>query len=253
MDLLPELPAGAALAWLLIAALAGGLARGFSGFGAALIFVPLAAVALGPRAAAPLMLLIEIPAILLLTPAAWKLADRREVAFLALGAAIGTPAGAALLLVADPLVLRWAVALGILGLMALLVSGWRFRGRPTAPLTTGVGLCSGVLGGVAMVSGPPVMTYMLGRGLPARALRASFALYIAAGGAFAGIAYAVSGLLGPALFGPFLVAAPVYGLGIWAGSRMFGLASEASFRTACHAMIALAALLSLPLWDGLLR
>ncbi|WP_135468971.1 sulfite exporter TauE/SafE family protein [Crenalkalicoccus roseus] len=247
------LPRGAGLAWLLAGALAGGLARGFSGFGAALIFVPLASVALGPQRAAPLMLLLEAFAIAALTPGAWRLADRRAVGWLALGALLGTPLGAAVLVLADPRALRWGVAAVILGLLALVASGWRFRGRPAAPLTVGVGMAGGVLGGVAMVSGPPVIAYLLGQEGPARQVRASFALYLAAGGIFAGIAYAAAGLLDAALLGPFLLAAPAYAIGIWGGVAMFGLASEAAFRRACYGMIALAALLSLPAWDGVLR
>ena len=73
------------------------------------------------------------------------------------------------------------------------------------------------------------------------------------GGLFAGIAYAVAGLLDAALLGPLAVALPVYFAGIWGGVRMFGLASELTFRRACYAMIALAALVSLPAWDGVLR
>ncbi len=253
MDLFPGLPQGAALAWLLGGALAGGLARGFSGFGAALIFVPLAAVAIGPQRAAPLMLALEVVAIAALTPGAWKLADRREVGWLAAGAALGTPLGALVLALADPLALRWGVALLILGLLGLLASGWRFRGAPSRPVTLGVGVAGGVLGGVAMVSGPPVMAYLLGHEGAARQLRANFGLYLAAGAVFAGIAYAAAGLLDGRLFGPFLVAAPVYGLGIWGGARMFGLATERAFRLACYGMIALAALLGLPVWDGVLR
>jgi uncharacterized protein len=96
------------------------------------------------------------------------------------------------------------------------------------------------------------MAYLLGRDGTARQLRADFALYLAAGMVFAGIAYAAAGLLGPALVAPFVVAAPVYWLGILGGVRMFGLASERVFRQACFGMIALAALLSLPVWDGML-
>jgi uncharacterized membrane protein YfcA len=251
--LVAALPQGPALAWLLGAALAGGLARGFSGFGAALIFVPLASVALGPQGAAPLMLVMEAMAIAMLTPGAWPLADRREVGWLSLGALVGTPLGAAVLVWTDPLLLRWGVALVILGLLGLVMSGWRFRGEPAPPLTVGVGLAGGVLGGIAMVSGPPVVAYLLGRETTARQVRASFALYLAAGGVIAGIAYAAAGLLTPALAAPFLVAAPVYALGIWGGSHMFGLASERSFRRACYWMIAASALLSLPAWDGVLR
>lgn len=253
MTLLPILPSGATLAWLLAAAAAGGLARGFSGFGAALIFVPLASIGLGTRQAAPLMLVLEVLAVAMLTPAAWRIADRRAVGWLALGAAVGTPLGAAVLAWVDPLALRWGVALVILGLLGLLVSGWRFRGVPSRPVTLGFGLAGGLLGGIAMVSGPPAMAYLLGRAGNARQLRADFALYLAAGAVCAGIAYAVAGLLGPALVAPFLVAAPVYWLGILGGTKMFGLASERVFRQACFGMIALAALLSLPVWDGLLR
>jgi uncharacterized membrane protein YfcA len=253
MDFLQDLPQGAALGWLLGAALAGGLARGFSGFGAALIFVPLASVALGPRGAAPLMLLVEAVAIVSLTPAAWRLADRPQVGWLALGALVGTPLGAAILVQADPLALRWGITLAILALLGLLVSGWRVRGRPSLPAILGVGLVGGVLGGVAMVSGPPVMAYLLGQAGPARQVRASFGLFLAAGGLIAGVAYAAAGLLTPALAAPFLLTAPVYGLGIWLGTRMFGLASEQAFRLGCYGMIALAALLGLPLWDGIFR
>ncbi|MBL9053823.1 MAG: sulfite exporter TauE/SafE family protein, partial [Tabrizicola sp.] len=47
--------------------------------------------------------------------------------------------------------------------------------------------------------------------------------------------------------------APVYGAGLWAGSHMFGLASERTFRRICLAMIALATVVSLPVLDGWLR
>ena len=63
----------------------------------------------------------------------------------------------------------------------------------------------------------------------------------------------LEGLLDGALLGPFLVAAPAYAIGIWGGARMFGLATERAFRLACYGMIAMAALLGLPLWDGVLR
>jgi hypothetical protein len=41
-------------------AFAAGLGRGFSGFGSALIFMPLASAMIGAKAASPLMLVIEM-------------------------------------------------------------------------------------------------------------------------------------------------------------------------------------------------
>jgi hypothetical protein len=251
--MVPPLPAAPELGWLLVAALAGGLARGFSGFGAALIFVPLAAVAVGPHLAAPLMMAVELIALASLTLPAWRIADRREIGLLTLGAALGFPAGAVVLRLGDPVALRWGIAFIILALLLLLVSGWRFRGRPTRPLTVGVGVAGGVLGGIAMVSGPPVMAYLMGRDLSAQQVRAAFTVYLSIGAVLAAVAYAALGMIGADLLAPFVITAPAYALGIWGGARMFGLASERTFRRACYAMIALAALLSLPAWDGVLR
>jgi uncharacterized protein len=252
-DVIATLPSPGIAAWLAAAALASGLARGFSGFGAALIFVPLASVVIGPRAAAPLMLLMEVLAVASLVGPAWSRTDRGEVGLLSVGLVLGTPLGAAILAFTAPQALRWGVPLLILALLGLQLSGWRPRGRPGRPATVAVGVAGGVLGGIATISGPPVMVYLLGQGLPAARIRATFNLYLVVGDAVAAVAYLVAGLLTMALAGPFLVAVPAYGLGIWVGSRLFGLASETSFRRACHAMIGLSALVSLPLWEGLLR
>jgi uncharacterized membrane protein YfcA len=250
---LPGLPEGGTLAWLIAAALASGLARGFSGFGAALIFVPLASIAVGPQRAAPLMMLVDILSAAFLTPGAWREAERGTVGWLAAGAAIGTPFGIAALLWTDPLALRWAVSFGIIGLLALLVSGWRFAGRPGPGAALGFGTLGGFLGGVAMMSGPPAMTFLLGRDASARQTRADFALYLAASGVFAAIGFLAAGLLRLDLLGPFLVATPIYLACTWLGAKMFWLASEVTFRRACYAMIALAAIIGLPAWDGILR
>jgi uncharacterized membrane protein YfcA len=251
--LIAALPDATALAWFLTATLAGGLARGFSGFGSALIIVPLGSAALGPQVAVPLMLVLESLAIVLLTPAAWRVADRREAGWLALGLVLGTPLGAALLTVLDPTVTRWVVALVIAAMLGLLASGWRLRGPQAGTTALGVGAVGGVLGGIAMVAGPPAIAYLLGRGLPARQMRAAIALYLAAGGICAGVAFAAAGLLNASLLPLMAVGLPTYAIGIAGGVRLFGLASELTFRRVCYAMIALSALLSLPVWDGVLR
>jgi hypothetical protein len=56
---IPDLPPLPAVLAAIVAALLAGLARGFSGFGSALIFIPLASAALGPRVAAPLLVLVD--------------------------------------------------------------------------------------------------------------------------------------------------------------------------------------------------
>lgn len=241
------------LAFLLAAALAAGLARGFSGFGAALIFVPLASTAVGPKVAVPLLLVVDGVLTVGLIPGAFRRADRRNVLTITLGALVGIPLGVFMLTRLDPLVVRWAIVALVVALLALLISGWRYHGKPKAPLTVLVGVAAGFLSGVAQVGGPPVVAYWLGGAIPAAVVRANIILYFAISTVLTGVGYVWGGLFTAEVLLLAVLVAPLYGVGLWLGGRMFGLASEETFRRVCYLMIAAAALVSLPLLDGILR
>jgi uncharacterized protein len=241
------------LAVLAAVTLAASLARGFSGFGAALIFVPLVSALLGPQFAVPLLLVTDSIMTAGMVPAAVKTADRRDVLTMSVGAFVGVPAGIWLLTSLDPLVLRWAIV-GLAAIMlAVLLSGWRYRNRPTAPLTVLVGLVSGFCTGAAQIGGPPVVAYWLGGQSPALVVRANIIFYFAVSSLIAAIGYIWGGLITWQILTLALIIAPIYGIGTWIGSRMFGLAAEKTFRRICLAMIALSTLVSMPILDGLLR
>jgi uncharacterized membrane protein YfcA len=240
-----------ALALLAVSAFIAAMARGFSGFGAALIFVPLAGTAIGPREAAPLLLIIDGVAAAGLIPRAWRHADRRDAGTMSIGALAGIPLGAWVLVKSDPLLIRWAIALFGTLLLALLVSGWRYRGKPTTAMTIAVGGVAGLLGGAAQVGGPPVVAYWLSRPMGAETVRANIVLYFAITTVISGTSYFAGGLLTSSVVGLALVTGPIYGLGLYAGSRMFGLASEPTFRRICFALIAVAIILSLPVLDAI--
>jgi uncharacterized membrane protein YfcA len=241
------------LSLLLTITFAASLARGFSGFGAALIFIPLVSALLGPKTAVPLLLVTDGVMTAGMIPGALHRADRRDVLTMALGAVVGVPTGTWLLTSLDPLVLRWCIA-GLAGAMlTLLLSGWRYRGRPKPPLTVLVGLVSGFFSGAAQVGGPPVVAYWLGSTTAAATVRANIVLFFAVTSVFGGIGYVFGGLITLHILALAAMIAPVYGVGTWAGSRMFGLASDRTFRRICLAMIALATVVSMPALDGLLR
>jgi len=242
-----------ALVFLVAVAFVAALARGFSGFGAALIFVPLASAALGPKVAAPLLLIIDAVAAAALLPGAWRQADRREVATMALGALVSVPLGALLLARMDALTIRWIIVATVVLLLALLMSGWRYRGRLSGPLTLGVGGISGLFSGAAQVGGPPVVAYWLGGTAGPATVRANIFLYFAIVTVFAAASYWAQGLLTMSVLGLALLTGPVYGLGLYGGSRLFGRASEQVFRRICYALIALAAVLGLPVLDSAVR
>jgi uncharacterized membrane protein YfcA len=252
-NFLPPDLSGGALTFLLASAFIAALARGFSGFGAALIFLPLAATVVSPKIAAPLLLITDAVLAIGFIPDAWRNADKREVGFMGLGAAIGIPLGTLMLVRMDPLYIRWAVVVLASAMLALLMSGWRHRGQPTALLTFGVGGFAGVCSGAAQVGGPAVIAYWLGRTAPAAILRANIILYFAISTTIAIVSYFAGGVLTLAVLHLAVVVGPIYGLGLLIGARLFGIAQEAIFRRICYALIAIAVLVSLPVLDGVIR
>jgi uncharacterized protein len=242
-----------ALCYLAAAAVVAGISRGFSGFGGALIFIPLASAVVGPRLSAPLLLVIDTIGTIGLIPRAWRMSHKRDVGLMAIGGFVGVPVGAFMLTRTDPTTIRWIIVVLVIGLLALLMSGWRYRGRPVALLTVGVGGLAGFFSGVAQVGGPPVVAYWLGQTVPAETVRANILLYFAISTVFAVASYLLGGLLTTAIVGLAIVTGPLYGLGIAIGSRMFGLASDATFRGVSYILIAIAAVISLPVLDGLVR
>jgi uncharacterized membrane protein YfcA len=184
---------------------------------------------------------------------AWRQANRREVMVMALGALVGIPIGVLILKFADTISLRWAISILIIAMLALLVSGWRYPGQPKRATTGIVGFIAGVLSGSVQAAGPPVVAYWLGGSTPPLMVRANIILFFFCTSVISGITYLAAGLLNEEVLFLALVTAPGYAIGMYLGTRMFGLASDRTFRRACYLLIAGAALVSLPALDGVLR
>jgi uncharacterized membrane protein YfcA len=253
LNLLPPDLTPGALAFLLASAFVAATARGFSGFGAALIFLPLAATVVDPKVASPLLLVTDAVLAVGFIPNAYARADKREVSVMGVGAALGIPLGTVLLVRMDPLHIRWGIVVLASAMLALLISGWRYRGTPTTPLTFGVGAFAGVCSGAAQVGGPAVIAYWLGSHSPAAIIRANIILYFAISTTIAMVTYYFGGVMTWTVLKLCLVVGPIYALGLFIGSRLFGIADESTFRRICYALILVAVVISLPVLDGVIR
>ena len=234
-------------------AMVSGTARGFSGFGSALIFMPLASSMAAPRLVAALLLIIDFVAAAPLVPNAWKHADRKATAIMVLGALVGVPTGTWFLSRLDPVTTRWIISGFVIALLMLLVSGWRYRGKDHPAISIGIGGLSGFCSGLAQTGGPPIVGYWLGRPIASAIARANILLFFGASDFFSVVSYSLTGLITAEAIKFALVVGPIYAIGVLLGATLFGKASEALFRSICYALIALAVIIGLPVLDGVLR
>ena len=229
-------------------ALIAAAVRGFSGFGAGLIFMPIGAACFGPKAAAGTLFVIDTILILPFVVKAARMVDWRELAPLGLGAVLTVPAGVTVLLVVDPVPLRWGLSLAILVSVGLLAAGWRYHGSTRIWLSLLVGAVAGFMSGAAQIPGPPVLIYWLGRSVVSATMRANAIVFFCFTTIVAGIFFFLGGIFTPEVMALSLALLPVYAVGIFAGGRMFGLAGEATYRRIAYGTILFAAIVSMPLF-----
>ena len=197
-----------------VIAFVSGTARGFSGFGSALIFMPLASSIAAPRLVAALLLIIDFVAAAPLVPNAWKQADRRATAIMVAGALVGVPIGTYFLSRLDPVTTRWIITGFVAALLLLLLSGWRYRGKDHLALSVGIGGLSGFCSGLAQTGGPPIVGSWLGRPIASRVARANLDRIFGASDLFSLVSYFLTGLITADAVKFSLVVGPVYGIGV---------------------------------------
>jgi uncharacterized protein len=233
-----------------IAALAG-LVRGFSGFGSALIYMPLIAAVYSPRIAAPTLLLIDTICALPFTLQAIPQSNWREVGPVSLAACVALPVGAMALVVVDPLWLRWFIVVLVLVALAALAFGWRYEGRPTLPASLGVGVLAGFGAGAVQIGAPPLLVFWLGGANKAVTVRANIMAYFIVQGPLSCVIYYWSALFTKeAIVLSVLLGVP-FAVAMMIGVYSFHGSSEALYRRVAYAIIALAGLASMPIFDAL--
>lgn len=209
---------------------AGGVLHGYTGFGAALLIVPLLTVIYGPVEAIVLSLLAGAAGIVQLLPAASRQAGWREMAPLAAAIVITTPIGVFLLFTIDPDITRRAIGAFVLLTALALMTGWVYRGRRGAVPAVVAGSLCGAITGFAGVGGPPVALYYLASPEPAGVQRANIVIAVGVVIVAMMVSVGVAGGIGVTSLARAVVIIPGYVAGAWAGARLFTIAPEALYR-----------------------
>lgn len=230
-----------------------GVVRGFSGFGGALIFIPLTASILGPVKAVAIFFMFDLVSA---TPYGYtyiRKCNLREILPMLAGSTLTVPLGVWILANSDPMLLRWVFAVVVGVMLAALATGWRYKGEPKPPVSFGLGLTAGVASGSTGMAGPIVIGYWLSSTAEAAVMRANIMVYYALAATIVDIVLFCKGLFTWDVVVYALIAWPLYSLGLALGARVFKSSSDANYRNAAYVLIALSAILSLPFFDRFVR
>jgi uncharacterized protein len=220
----------ATFALCLLIALVGGLVRGTTGFGAAMVMTPPLALLIGAKSAVPVTLLLETFAAIPMLPAAARIARWRVIAPISAAALLTVPLGGWLLAAAEPHVLRMMIAGTVIVFSLALLSGRRYQGAPRTGTSVALGALSGCMLGATSIGAPPVILYLLSGPDAAAVTRANLTLYVVVISAAGLVMLAVRGLmpvdtlrLAAWLALPFIA-------GVLLGTRLFAQFSDQRFR-----------------------
>jgi uncharacterized protein len=234
-------------------AVLAGIVRGFSGFGSALIYVPLVASIYEPRFATVSLILIDQICVAPYAIGAFRHCKWREILPAYVAAALTVPLGTYVQRHSDPVILRWGMAIFVFTFVAIFATGWRYHWRPNAAAAMGAGALSGFAGGATQMSGPPVILYWLGSPSGAAIVRANLLAYLLLLGITLLFSYYIHAMLTAVPIALAVMLWPLYSLSLWAGARWFRGSSDALYRKIAYLIVAASALISLPIFDGLIR
>jgi uncharacterized membrane protein YfcA len=219
----------------------GSMVRGFTGFGASLIWISGLTFLMDPDEAVPVIFCLEVLVSAQLLPACRHEVDWSVLKGLLLGVLVGMPLGAALLLAVNPGPMRLLVSVVVLISAIALGSGVTIpTGGRGATVATGV--ASGALNGAVATGGPPVIVFFLGSPAGMGVSRASLIAFFGITDIIGIVIVTATGLLDGVALIRLAVFAPVMFVGAALGARGFGGATEETVRRAAFVLLGVLAI-----------
>ena len=231
----------AAIAAALLAAFGSAFLRGLTGFGMAILLVPILALALSPVDAVLLTNFLSVFIGLSEIRRLLRGAERSAWVIIAL-VAVTTPIGLYALSLTTPAIARVIIAfIALSAFVAILLP--RRGALDHHPATTGgVGVMSGLMTGYAGMPGPPVVPYYVGRDIPRETAKASMLLIFTCA-SMTGLASGVAmGVLEWTLAVLAALLFPAVLLGNWMGNKASGRIEDRTWRICVGVVLGGAAL-----------
>ncbi|MEX0984383.1 MAG: sulfite exporter TauE/SafE family protein [Actinomycetota bacterium] len=225
-----------------VTAFAASIGQSVTGFGFALLMMPVLTVVAGPQVAVATMTAIGVP-LVVFNAWRWRHAvERRIAARLILTALVGVPLGVLVLRAADERVLTAIVGVLVLVFTAAI---WRGIQVPAGRRTlASAGVLSGALATSVGTNGPPLVVALHAEGLEPAAFRATLQTVFALEGSIALLTFWQGGLLTADIGWASVLGIPAAVGGALLGDRLAARVDRERFRTLVLMTLALSGVLA---------
>ncbi len=209
----------ATTAQVLVVVFAATLIRSAFGFGEALIAVPLLALFIPLKVAAPLAVLVSITIAAVVVAQDWRKIHVRSTGWLVASTLFGIPVGLALLTSSHQQAVKIALAIFIMAFSVYSLLGSRppELKQDSRRWLFGCGFVAGVFGGAYGMNGPPLVIYGAMRRWSAQHFRATLQGYFLPASLIGMGGYWLAGLWVPAVTHYYLLCLPAMLPAIWLG------------------------------------
>ena len=209
------------IALSIFAASLAGFSRGFCGFGAAMIYIPLVAIAYDPVVAVVTLFLVDILPSLPIIYKSFRRFDYSLVAPMSLGAAVLSPVGILVLLAADKEIMELVIGIFVFALTARLLVNYQPLFAASKKNSVIFGGIAGVFGGAVGLYGLPAVLYLLGASSDAKQSRKNIFVFLTIESVFLGAYYLFYDMYTVRQFHITAYLLPFYAFTIWLGARQF--------------------------------
>ena len=219
--------------------LAAGFTQGFTGFGSALIMLPLLTMLLGVKTVVPLVILLGLCINVMLLPQVFRYIDWKRIITLLTANVPGILVGVYILKTMSTGFLELVIGVLLVAFPSYLMS----RGVPQQEVARGwvwpVGFLSGVLGGSVGAGGPPVIIYTAMQPWGKHVIKSTLVGFFLLTSIVASVAQAAGGLVTREVLSLFASGLSALVMGVFAGSYLFGRVDSGAYRKALNVLLIL--------------
>ncbi len=225
--------------------LAAGFTQGFTGFGSALIMLPLLTMLLGVKTVVPLVILLGLCINVILLPQVFRYVDWKRIITLLTANVPGILVGVYILKTMSTGFLEMVIGVLLVAFPSYLMS----RGVPQREVARGwvwpVGFLSGVLGGSVGAGGPPVIIYTAMQPWGKHVIKSTLVGFFLLTSIVASVAQAAGGLVTREVLSLFASGLSALVMGVFAGSYLFGRVDSDAYRKVLNVLLILLGVLML--------